>query len=92
MCAGWDDAEVLVVWVHQYVAAAEVNLVGAYFPVGLLEGLANLQLGESVTPSEDLPRILPHRVPQLYAGRVVQPVQDVAVAAYDPAIIEDADS
>ena len=29
-------------------------------------------------------------MPQLYAGRVVEPVQDVAVAAYDPALVEDA--
>jgi hypothetical protein len=62
------------------------------FPVRLLEGLAYLQFGEPVPPGEDLARVLLHRVPQLYAGRVFEPVQAVAVTTHDPAFVEDAGS
>src|ERR671910_2014242 len=60
--------------------------------MGLLEGLAYLHPGEPVPPSEALARFLQHGMPQRYAGRVVEPVQDVAVTAHDPAIVEDSGS
>src|SRR5215210_8958102 len=60
-----------------------------YFPVGLLEGLAYRQLGEPVPPGQDFVRVLVHGVPQLYAGGVVQPVQNAAVTADELAFVED---
>src|SRR3712207_2031667 len=58
----------------------------------LLERLAYLQFGEPVTPGEYLARVFLHGVPQHYAGRVFQPVQGVAIAAHDAALVEYAGS
>src|ERR671916_712090 len=61
-----------------------------HLPVCLLERLADLQLCQPVPPPQHLRGRLVYGMPQLHAGRVVDPVQGVPVAPHDPSIVEDA--